>query len=144
MASGKPSHLVIFYTPSNTETRIALVDNLMTYWFEFRANNEHDATIFAAWGNIKGKINSLKNTRNAIAHGSITHYTSGNNILNQRPRLSPAFGDTLRFMPQRKRANARAWVIRIRNSHRRRWPRGGAHYSFKRSRSTSAFGSLWL
>lgn len=87
-----------FYTPSNTETRISLVDNLVAYRCELRKfpppANEIDDGLSALWGKIKGKIDRLKNTRNAIVHGTIV---SGGSATKNFVKLAPAFGDTLRF-----------------------------------------------
>jgi hypothetical protein len=57
---------VIFYTPSNTETRISLVNNLVEYRCELKrvAQNEIDDQLIRVWSSIKGKIDNLKNTRN--------------------------------------------------------------------------------
>jgi hypothetical protein len=89
---------VIFYTPSNTETRVALVDNLVAYRCELRKfpapADEIDSRLSALWSNIKGKIDRLKNTRNAIVHGTVG---SGGSADKSFVKLMPAFGDTLRF-----------------------------------------------
>jgi hypothetical protein len=88
---------VIFYTPSNTETRIALVDNLVTYRCELKrvAQNPIDQQLVTLWNSVKGKINTLKNTRNMIVHGTIS---SAGNAKGTFTKLTPAFGDTLRFL----------------------------------------------
>jgi hypothetical protein len=89
---------VIFYTPSNTETRVALVDNLVAYRCELQKfptpADEIDGRLSALWNNIKGKIDRLKNTRNAIVHGTVG---SGGTADKSFVKLMPAFGDTLRF-----------------------------------------------
>jgi hypothetical protein len=89
---------IIFYTPSNTETRIALVDNLVSYHCEMRKlsppADEIDDRLLKNWHSIKGKIDRLKNTRNAIVHGSVGSVGSATKSTS---RLTPAFGDTLRF-----------------------------------------------
>jgi hypothetical protein len=95
---------VIFYTPSNTETRVSLVDNLISYHCEMHSIGDVDKRLVALWNTkIKGKINNLKNTRNAIVHGTIVSSSKGG--FDQHVRLSPAFGDTLRsltYIRQRK------------------------------------------
>jgi hypothetical protein len=88
---------VIFYTPSNTETRISFVANLVTYRCDMHKIGELDDRLRALWGKLKGKIDYLKNTRNRIIHGTIV--TSSIGPLDQRIRLSPAIADTLRFAP---------------------------------------------
>jgi hypothetical protein len=87
---------VIFYTPSNTETRVSLVDNLVSYRCEIHTIGEIDQRLCTLWGRAKGKINALKNTRNAIVHGTLTNVAMTENM---RVRLTPAYGDTLRFLP---------------------------------------------
>lgn len=100
------SHLdiggVIFYTPTNTETRVSLVNNLITYHCKLERIAEVDDHLVALWDTkIKGKIDNLKNTRNAIVHGTIVSSHRGG--MDQRMRLSPTFGDTLRFQPFARR-----------------------------------------
>jgi hypothetical protein len=88
---------VIFYTPSNTETRISLVNNLITYHCQLQRIGDIDDRLVKLWSTkIKGKIDNLKNTRNAIVHGAIVLSARG---MDQRQRLAPTFGDTLRFQP---------------------------------------------
>ena len=68
MVVGMPIHEitgVVFFTPGNTETRIAFVDNLIAYHFS------SESAVVAEWKNIKGKLDRLKNTRNGIVHGMI-------------------------------------------------------------------------
>jgi hypothetical protein len=89
---------VIFYTPTNTETRISLVDNLIAYHCQMMRIGELDDRLVDLWSKkVKGKINNLKNTRNSIVHGTIV--TSSKGGMDQRMRLSPTFGETLRFLP---------------------------------------------
>ena len=89
---------VVFYAPSNTETRLGFIERLIIYHFEFRSGSpDIDSNIVAAWRNILGKINTLKNTRNAIAHGIMS--SSAISLKNQTARLTPAFADVLRFLP---------------------------------------------
>jgi hypothetical protein len=90
---------VIFYTPSNTETRISLVDKLVTYRCELNRAVDLDDRLRKVWEKAKGKIDALKNTRNAIIHGTVSGYAYGDNLLKQGPRLNPAFGDWLRLAP---------------------------------------------
>jgi hypothetical protein len=92
---------VIFFTPNNTETRIELVNKLVTYHCQMHSIGELDDRLTALWDTkIKGKIDTLKNTRNAIVHGAIiSSYRSGD----QKVRLSPTFGDILRLYPFYKR-----------------------------------------
>jgi len=92
---------VIFYAPPNTETRIRIVDSLVAYHFDFNRKTDEQRVVSEAWGKIKGKINALKNTRNAIAHGMIVH-TQTTGVLTQRPRLTTPIADTLRFWPSLK------------------------------------------
>lgn len=92
---------VIFYAPTNLETRIRLVDSLVAFRFKFQQKTDDEKKIFDAWENLKGKINTLKNKRNAIAHGMIIHSTT-HGVATQRPRLSPPVWDALRFWPQAK------------------------------------------
>jgi hypothetical protein len=92
---------VIFYTPSNTETRISLVDNLISYHCQLHRSGPIDDRLVELWDKkIKGKINNIKNTRNAIVHGGIILSALG--VDDQHQRLSPMFGDTLRIYPQIK------------------------------------------
>jgi hypothetical protein len=90
---------VIFYTPSNTETRISFVDKLVTYRCELNRAVDLDDRLRELWEKTKGKIDALKNTRNAIIHGTVSGYAYGDNLLKQGPRLNPAFGDWLRLAP---------------------------------------------
>jgi hypothetical protein len=90
---------VIFYTPSNTETRVSLVDKLIAYRFQPNIIPEFDPRICSSWASIKGKIDALKNTRNAIVHGVVTHSAKGVSPYDQTPRLTPAPADWLRFSP---------------------------------------------
>jgi hypothetical protein len=86
---------VIFYAPSNTETRVALVNNLVEYRCRMQRLGDFDDRLRAYWKNLKGKIDTLKNGRNAIVHGVILNSSHGGK--NQRLRLSPALSDTLRI-----------------------------------------------
>jgi hypothetical protein len=90
---------VIFYTPSNTETRVSFVDKLVSYRFELNKVVGVDPRLSEIWTKVKGKIDALKNTRNAIVHGTISHSSRGADLYDQRPRLTPAQGDWLRFLP---------------------------------------------
>jgi hypothetical protein len=57
-----------------------------------------DDRLVSIWNTkIKGKISNLKNTMYAIIHGTIV--SSSKSVIDQRVRLSPMFGDTLRFLP---------------------------------------------
>jgi len=89
---------VIFYTPSNVETRISLVDNLITYHCEFNSIGEADERLLALWNPIKGKINKLKNTRNAVVHGKIIGEATADSFV--QSRLGPPFSDTMRLLPK--------------------------------------------
>lgn len=87
---------VVFYTPSNMETRLSLVDKLITYQFEMRSKVHSDEILRATWKRLRGKINNLKDTRNMIAHGTIMQ-SIPQNLPSQRPRLTPSFFHTLEF-----------------------------------------------
>lgn len=92
---------VIFYTPTNFETRLALVDNLMTYHFVVQAlPMTHMPQIYALWPLLRGRIAKKQSIRNAIAHGNLIHQDAGN-LRRTRVRLSPALLDTLRLHPTR-------------------------------------------
>jgi hypothetical protein len=92
---------VIFYTPGNFEGRLALVDNLMTYHFEVKAlPMTYMPQMHTLWRKLKGRIDSKKNRRNAIIHGTVTHLDAGN-LRRRTVRLTPAFLDVLRLHPSR-------------------------------------------
>src|SRR5207237_3079025 len=82
------------------ETRISFVDKLVTFRFElYKAAPSLDRRLSKLWDGIKGKIDALKGTRNAIVHGTMSHFAPGNDLYKQGPRLTPPFGDTLRSIP---------------------------------------------
>ncbi len=83
-AYGNDKAGIIFYSPSNFETRLRLVGDLVAFTL---AGNE---TLASRWATIKGRIQRKQGVRNAIAHGSLIN--SGNRML-----LTPAFGDRLRW-----------------------------------------------
>lgn len=89
----------IFYAPNNMETRIDLVEAVFTYRFHLQANralSTDEQIIAAEWRRAKGKINTLKTTRNAIVHGSII---SSNYKGKHQVRLAPQFMDVVRLAP---------------------------------------------
>jgi hypothetical protein len=52
---------VIFYTPTNTETRVSLVNNLIAYHCKMHSIGEIDERLVALWETkIKGKIDSFE------------------------------------------------------------------------------------
>jgi hypothetical protein len=90
---------VIFYTPTNTETRIALVDNLVDYRCRLRklpppAAHLIDERLSTLWSKVKDKIDGLKSTRNAIIHGTVA---SVGTATKSSVKVMPAFADTLRL-----------------------------------------------
>lgn len=88
---------VIFFTPTNMETRISFVDNLIFYRFGSKGAGKIAERLCAQWDSIKGKINALKSTRNAIVHGTVTSVAIESRTTS---RLMPSFFDTLRFFPR--------------------------------------------
>jgi hypothetical protein len=91
LAFGDPLRFVagvIFFTPSNTVTRINMVDNLIAYFFA----DDHEVAL--EWQRVKSKLDRLKNTRNAIVHGSVV---SAGSATQSGSRLTPNFADTLRI-----------------------------------------------
>lgn len=90
---------VIFYTPSNMETRISFVDKLVAYRFKLFGVPSIDPQIAKLWSGVKGKIDTLKSTRNAIVHGTLVSSSGRANAHDQTHRIAPNFGDVLRFLP---------------------------------------------
>lgn len=81
----------VYYAPSNTETRISIIDNTITH---IDRRSELTPRILACWDSLRTKIDRSKNTRNKIVHGNVVtiHYSGQN-----RCRLvSPVFDFTRR------------------------------------------------
>lgn len=81
----------VYYAPSNTETRLSIIDNVITHLDRL---SDETPRILACWDSLRTKIDRSKNTRNKIVHGNVvTMSSSGQN----RCRLtSPIFDYTRR------------------------------------------------
>lgn len=99
----RDAHLpgVIFYSPSNFETRLSLIDDLMSYHFVVNALPQtHMPAIYALWPRLRNRISTKQAKRNAVAHGNLVSQNAGE-LRKRRVRLSPALLDTLRLHPAR-------------------------------------------
>jgi len=88
---------VIFYTPSNFESRISMVDNLMSYHFTVNAIPQtYMPQIYSIWPKLRGRIQTKQSRRNAIIHGNLMNQQRGASLRDRNIRLTPAFLDVLR------------------------------------------------
>ncbi len=84
---------VVFYSPTNIETRIGIVDSVMQFLFDQHNDGQR---LYDAWAKLKGKIDKKKNVRNQIAHGELLPSTRGDNT---QVRLTPQVADLVRIIP---------------------------------------------
>lgn len=71
----------VYYSPSNTETRISIVDNVV-FHFSSSSYPKLVPTFKLAWDKLKLRIDRAKATRNKIVHGNITfiHMNNANYV----------------------------------------------------------------
>lgn len=85
---------VIYFAPSATETRIAIVNAAMRqFWF----NRRGEELVMPIWAKIQNKLGKLKRVRNDVVHGIIAGVTMNGK---HYARLTPHFGDALRSRRQ--------------------------------------------
>ena len=88
---------VVFYTPSNFETRISFLRNLFAYFFPSEASSTNKL-LSECWLKIEGKIAGKQGVRNRIIHGTISSATPGlKSPLDQQMRLTPQVFDVARM-----------------------------------------------
>jgi hypothetical protein len=84
--------LVIYYVPSNTETRIAIVDAVLQE--KVHRFCPYADEIIRCWGKFLEQVNRSKKTRNKIAHGNAILVTQTNSGKTQA-RLVPPLLDPI-------------------------------------------------